>query len=97
MRVAPVCDGLDFALILSLAILVSPVGWAARLLGVVLAAVVSQLLNLVRLVCMFVIGVYFPATFELVHHLVWQVAAIVVAVGVYVAWIDRVTTATDAS
>jgi hypothetical protein len=49
----------------------------------------AQALNLVRLVCMFIVGVYFPANFDLVHHLVWQVAMIVVAVCIYVTWVDR--------
>jgi exosortase/archaeosortase family protein len=98
MRVAPVCDGLDFALILSLAILLSPVSWAARSVGILLALVISQVLNLVRLVCMFMVGIRFPGSFDLIHQLVWQVLAIVVAVGVYVAWADRVgATTTDAS
>jgi exosortase/archaeosortase family protein len=96
MRVAPVCDGLDLALILSLAMLVSPVRWAARLFGVVLAAVLSQLLNVIRLASMFAVGVFFPSSFDLVHQLVWQVGSIVAAVGVYVVWIDRAVATIDA-
>ncbi|TMA80601.1 MAG: hypothetical protein E6J72_07750 [Deltaproteobacteria bacterium] len=96
MRIAPVCDGLDLAIILSLAMLVAPVPVRARVVGVALALVGSQIFNLGRLVAMFMVGVYFPASFDLVHHVVWQVVTIVVAVWAYVAWMDRVGLVVDA-
>ena len=86
MRVAPVCDGTDLAVILGLAILLSPAPWQARTWGVAAALLLTQLLNLVRLVCMFLIGAYFPELFDLLHHVLWQAIAIVFCVGLYAAW-----------
>jgi exosortase/archaeosortase family protein len=86
MRIIPVCDGTDVSAMLALAILVSPASWGARLLGVAVGVVLTQLFNLGRLVSMFVVGAYYPQHFDLFHHLVWQGAAVVFAVAAYAAW-----------
>ncbi|HJQ85794.1 MAG TPA: hypothetical protein VKA21_17025 [Candidatus Binatia bacterium] len=91
MRIAPVCDGWDLSLLLGLAILLSPAPARARLVGAAVAVAVTQLLNLGRLVSMFLVGVYVPHLFDLLHHLVWQAAAIVIAVVLYGAWLRRAT------
>src|SRR5262245_2012998 len=53
MQIAPVCDGIDLAVILGLAILLSPAPWRLRLVGVGAALLLTQVFNLGRLVCMF--------------------------------------------
>jgi exosortase/archaeosortase family protein len=86
MRIIPVCDGTDVSVMLALAILVSPAAWGARLVGAVVGVVLTQLLNLGRLVCMFLIGAYLPQHFDLFHHILWQAVAVVFAVAAYAGW-----------
>lgn len=95
MQVAPVCDGADLAVILGLAILLSPASWMARLGGLIAALVATQLLNVGRLMCMFMIGAYLPQHFDLFHHVLWQAIAIMFCVAIYVVWLDRVTSPAD--
>jgi exosortase/archaeosortase family protein len=95
MQVAPVCDGADLAVILGLAILLSPAPWRARIWGVVGALVATQLLNLGRLVCMFAVGAYLPQYFDLFHQVLWQAIAIMCCVAIYAAWLSRVTLPAD--
>jgi exosortase/archaeosortase family protein len=89
MRVAPVCDGADLAVILGLAIMLSPAPWRLRALGVGVALVLTQLFNLGRLVTMFLVGVYLPQHFDLFHHVLWQAVAILFCVGIYAMWLTR--------
>lgn len=95
MQVAPVCDGADLAVILGLAILVSPAPWRARMSGFVGAVIATQLLNIGRLVCMFAVGTYLPQYFDLFHQVLWQAIAIMCCVAIYAAWLSRVTLAAD--
>jgi exosortase/archaeosortase family protein len=95
MQVAPVCDGADLAVILGLAILLSPAPWRARMWGLVGAVIATQLLNIGRLVCMFAVGAYLPQYFDLFHQVLWQAIAIMCCVAIYAAWLSRVTLPAD--
>jgi exosortase/archaeosortase family protein len=89
MQVAPICDGIDLAVILGLAILLSPAPWRLRLIGLGAAIVLTQVFNLGRLVCMFLVGVHLRPYFDLFHHVLWQAVAILFCVGLYAAWLSR--------
>ncbi len=95
MQVAPVCDGVDLAVILGCAILLSPAPRRARAWGLVAALGATQVMNVGRLMCMFVVGAYFPAYFDLFHQVLWQAVAIVACVALYVAWLSHVTQPVD--
>jgi exosortase/archaeosortase family protein len=89
MQVAPICDGLDLAVILGLAILLSPAPWRLRLTGLLAALTLTQLFNLGRLVCMFLVGVHLREYFDLFHHVLWQAVAILFCVGLYGVWLSH--------
>ena len=54
------CNGVEAMLIYFAAVLAFPASWKSRLLGVALGFVAIQLVNLVRVVALFLTGVYFP-------------------------------------
>jgi exosortase/archaeosortase family protein len=89
MQIAPICDGLDLAVILGLAILLSPAPWRLRVVGLGVALILTQLFNLGRLVCMFLVGVHLHEYFDLFHHVLWQAVAILFCVGLYATWLSR--------
>ena len=95
MQIAPVCDGADLAVILGLAILLSPAPGRARVWGIAAALGATQLMNVGRLMCMFVVGAYLPAYFDLFHQVLWQAVAIMACVALYVAWLNRATQPLD--
>ena len=59
---------------------------ALRLIGTVLGVMVLVALNLVRLVHLFLLGVYRPALFEVTHGLVWELILIMATLGLWWMW-----------
>jgi exosortase/archaeosortase family protein len=59
---------------------------ARRVIGVALGVSVLITLNLVRLVHLFLLGVYRPALFEVTHGVVWELILIMATVGLWWIW-----------
>jgi len=53
------------------------------------AIVVLQLMNLVRIITLYLIGIYLPAFFNSAHLELWPTAFIVVAIVLFVGWKER--------
>ncbi len=83
------CNGLETIYIFFAGVLAFPARWARKALGLVLGFVAIQLLNVVRIVSLFYIGVYFPDRFEDSHVVVWQLVVILFGVALFVLWADR--------
>ena len=90
------CNGVEAMVILLAAILAYPAPWRARGIGLALGVVVIQLVNLVRVVALFLTGAYLPSFFDSSHTLVWQSVVILVALMVWVYWAKRFAHATPA-
>ena len=74
------CNGVETALLFGAAVLAFPAPWKRRLLGLLLGFVAIQIINLVRVVSLFLVGVHRPALFGTSHTILWQ--SIVVLCGV---------------
>jgi exosortase H (IPTLxxWG-CTERM-specific) len=85
------CNGVEAMLILFAAVLAFPASWRQRLYGLLAGIAVIQLLNLVRVVSLFWLGVHHREVFETFHAAVWQTLLILVAVGLFVLWSRRVS------
>jgi len=85
------CNGVEAMVILLAAIVAFPAPWKARLLGLVAGAVAIQLVNLVRVVALFLTGAYLPRLFDTSHTVVWQTLVILAAVLIWILWARRVT------
>lgn len=72
------------------AVLACPASLKARAGGVLLGVVVLTLVNLVRIATLFWIGSTFPRYLSVAHLLVWQTAIVVVAIGLWLWWTERV-------
>ncbi len=83
------CNGLETIFIFAAAVLAFPAPWKSRLLGLVGGFVLIQLVNLVRIVSLFFIGIHFPKLFEEWHTVVWQVGVILSGVILWIIWADR--------
>ena len=83
------CNGVEAMVILLAAILAYPASWRARVIGLALGIAVIQLVNLVRVVALFLTGAYLPRLFDSSHTLVWQSVVILVALLVWVYWAKR--------
>src|SRR5688572_10962948 len=58
------CNGIEALIIFLSATLSFPAPWKARIAGLVLGAIGIQIVNLIRVVGLFMTGVYFPSFFD---------------------------------
>lgn len=83
------CNGVEAMIIFLSATLSFPSPWKARLAGLALGIVGIQIVNLVRVVALFLTGVYFPSFFDSSHTVVWQTIVILFAVLLWIFWAQR--------
>ena len=84
------CNGIEAIVFLVAAILAFPATWRQRVVGLVTAIVVIQLLNLVRVVTLFLLNRYKPDLFELFHLAIWQTIIGGAAIALFYVWTTRV-------
>ncbi len=90
------CNGLEAMLIFVCGVLAFPAGWLRKLLGVVLGFFAIQIVNVVRVVSLFYVGVFKPEWFSTTHVFVWQSAIILFGVLLWLLWVQRYAIARDA-
>lgn len=83
------CNGVETMLIFCSAVLAFPAPWPARLGGLVLGCVAIQIINLARVVALFLTGAYLPDFFDSSHTVVWQTVVILFGVLLWILWADR--------
>ncbi len=81
------CDAFQPSILLVAAVLASPVLAWTKLPGLVFGLLVLMVMNLVRVVSLFYIGIHFSAeTFDIMHHDVWQLTFILLAILAWALW-----------
>jgi exosortase H (IPTLxxWG-CTERM-specific) len=80
------CNGLITSLIFASGVLAFPASWRAKAAGVVGGLLAIQVINQVRIVSLFFIGVFLPEYFDESHILIWQSLVILAGVGLWIAW-----------
>jgi exosortase H (IPTLxxWG-CTERM-specific) len=83
------CNGVETMIIFLAAVLAFPASWAARLAGLAIGILAIQLVNLLRVVALFLTGVHFPDFFDSSHTVVWQTVVILFGVVLWVFWANR--------
>ena len=71
------------------AVLAFPASWKSRLTGLGLGILAIQVVNLVRVVALFLTGVYFPKIFDTSHTVIWQTIVILFGVMLWIFWANR--------
>lgn len=101
VRIVRGCDAVEPMALFVCAVLAFPLPWLSKLPGIVAGMLILVLLNLVRIVSLFLIGVYWPSVFHLMHVDVWQGVFIVLALMLWLLWLlwatQRPIPATQAS
>jgi len=82
------CDGVEAWLLLVTALLVFPMPWRRRWLGVAYGTLLIFSLNLVRIVSLFHIALKKPEWMEMAHGVIWQSVIVLAAVIFVLAWMD---------
>ena len=95
------CDAVEPAALFCSAVLASPVALSARFAAVVVGTTLLMVLNLLRILSLYYVGVYYRKAFDIVHLDVWQALFIILALflwAIWASWATRKRTArSDAS
>ncbi len=87
--VAPACSGAVPMSIYLSAVLAYPASWASKRLGAGLGIGVILVVNIFRVVALFLVGLYFKQIFHETHVYVAQALVICVAVALWLYWATR--------
>lgn len=81
------CDALIPMIIYITAVLVFPADWKKKWRGLMVGIPILFVLNLLRIVSLYLIGIYIPSIFEFMHVEFWQVLFIICTVLTFVRWL----------
>ena len=84
--VVTACTGLFLTGLFAAAVILFPTRWRVKWIGLGIGIGGIFLLNVVRLVTLYYIGVHWPAILDTVHRLVWQSLLIAFAVVRWLVW-----------
>ena len=85
------CNGLETMLFLVAAVLAFPATARQRVTATIAGIVLIQMVNLIRVVTLFLVGCHKRAWFESFHLAIWQTIVFATAVIFFAAWTRRAT------
>ncbi len=85
------CDALEPMALLFAGIFAFPATFRQKLIGIFLGLSFLFLLNIIRIVSLFLTGIYYPKLFEAMHMDVWQIIFILMGIGFLFFWIRWTT------
>lgn len=88
------CNGAEAILLLVACIASFPARAKEKVLGIVAGSVLLQLVNIGRIVSLYLLGAYRRDLFDLFHSAVWQVMIILVSLVIFSIWSHRVRAST---
>ncbi|MGB2983759.1 MAG: archaeosortase/exosortase family protein [Candidatus Bipolaricaulia bacterium] len=89
ISVVTACTGLFITGLFIVAVIAYPARVLSKMIGVAIGIGSIFVLNIVRLVSLYFVGVHFPRFLDTVHLLVWQSLLIVCAVLLWLLWAGR--------
>jgi exosortase H (IPTLxxWG-CTERM-specific) len=92
IRVLNVCNGTDLWILYAAAVIAFPASLLSKAVGLVVGLPLLSLVNLTRVIGLFLTGRYLPALFNTSHLFLWQVALILITAGIfalYLRWAYR--------
>ena len=90
------CTAIGPMLLFIGAVIAYPASLRAKGLGVLLGVVFLGALNLVRIMSLFWIGSTYPQYLDVAHLLVWQALIIIIAIIMWLLWVERMVVARNA-
>lgn len=81
------CDAIEPTALFICAVLAFPSAFSKKITGIVAGTLLLAILNLVRIISLFIVGVYLPRAFNLMHADVWQGLFIFFAIFLWVFWL----------
>ena len=78
------CDAVEAMALFTSAVLAFPMSWKVKLRGLLIGILLLFTLNFIRIVSLYLTGVYYPEAFETMHIEVWQVLFIIFSLGLWI-------------
>ncbi|MCH9035376.1 MAG: hypothetical protein IID42_12885 [Planctomycetes bacterium] len=91
MRIVRGCDAIEPTAAFVAAVLASPVSLWAKIPGILIGTMALVVINVVRLVSLFFVGIYVPSVLDFMHFDFWQAAFIVLAICFWAIWVQWAT------
>lgn len=87
--VSPACSGAVPSIIYLAAVLAFPTSWRSKMIGVGLGVSIIHGVNLLRVVALFMIGLFFNEWFHETHVYIAQALVVAIAVATWLFWAGR--------
>lgn len=84
------CDGIEGMALFSAAVLAFPAAWRQKIIGLVTGIGILFVVNLTRVVQLYLTGVYYPSLFEILHQNVWQIIFIILSLVLFGLWLASI-------
>jgi exosortase/archaeosortase family protein len=91
MEIVRGCDAIEPTAAFVAAVLASPVAFWAKIPGILIGAAAMLVINLIRLVSLYFVGVHFPKVLDIMHLDVWQATFVVLAICFWTIWVQWAT------
>ena len=85
------CDAIAPMILYTLAILFFPVPFKYKPKGLLIGIVLIFVLNIIRIVTLFLTGKYVRSLFDIMHTDVWQIIFIIFTLYIWLVWLKHVT------
>lgn len=81
------CDAIEPMAAFIAAVLASPVSMWPKLMGIIIGTLSLFVINFVRIISLFWVGMYYPDVFTFMHESIWQAAFILLAIMFWAFWV----------
>lgn len=88
------CDGIEGMAIYLCAVVIYPASLSQKAKGLLWGSVFLILLNLIRIVSLYIIGIHLPSIFDIMHESIWQILFIVLTLAALFVWVDSLNETT---
>ena len=85
------CDAIEPTAAFVAAVVASPVVFWAKIPGILIGSAALLVINLIRIVSLYFVGVHFPKALDIMHLDVWQAAFVVLAICFWAIWVQWAT------
>ena len=86
------CDAIAPAILYIISVAIFPIATKTKWKGLIYGLLAIAVLNIIRIVTLFLTGIYAPSLFEFMHVDFWQAIFIVFTVGLWIYWMKWATT-----
>jgi exosortase/archaeosortase family protein len=80
------CDAMDVYILFAAATVAFPTRWRRRAIALVFSFAAMVCLNVLRILSLFYLGMYFPSKFDLFHLQIWPAVIVMVASAAFLGW-----------